>query len=252
MLSKNNIKHITALSMKKRRDAERLFVAEGEKLVDELLEHFQCELLVATDDYLSGKTVVRSNTIIKANAEELKKITQLKTPASVIGVFKQPEYTFEPNVLDTNLVIALDDIQDPGNLGTIIRIADWFGINDIICSPHSADVYNSKTIQATMGAIARVRTHYMELTPLLQHCKKKNIPLYGTFLDGKNIYTDTLTPNGLIIMGNEGKGISTELQPLISHRLFIPNFPINAKTSESLNVAVATAITCSEFRRRMF
>ena len=112
MLSKNNIKYITALSMKKRRDAERLFVAEGEKLVDELLEHFQCELLVATDDYLSGKTVVRSNTIIKANAEELKKITQLKTPASVIGVFKQPEYTFEPDVLDTNLVIALDDIQD--------------------------------------------------------------------------------------------------------------------------------------------
>ena len=146
--------------------------------------------------------------------------------------------------------MALDDVQDPGNLGTIIRIADWFGIEHIFCSSGTADVYNPKTIQATMGAIARVKLHYCNLPDFLKSASQKNTPIFGTFLDGENIYTQELPANGIIIMGNEGNGISKQIAEMVTHRILIPNYPQGCETSESLNVAVATAIVCAEFRRR--
>lgn len=251
MLSKNNIKFINSLSLKKNRDSNHLFVAEGEKLVDELLAHIPCEMLIATDGYVAHQSVNVQNLITVPNQEELKKISFLKTPSPVIGVFQQRQNVFNAEILTNELVLALDDIQDPGNLGTITRIADWFGIQHIICSPHTVDIYNFKAVQATMGAISRVQVYYTDLVPLLINCQKKNVPIYGTFLQGDNIYSTPLTSNGLIIMGNEGQGISHHLQSFIARKLFIPNYPSNTKTSDSLNVAIATAITCSEFRRRL-
>jgi TrmH family RNA methyltransferase len=148
------------------------------------------------------------------------------------------------------LILTLDDVQDPGNLGTIIRIADWFGITDIFCSEHSADAFNSKTVQATMGALSRVRVHTVNLQDLLKFCSGK-LPVYGTFMNGENIYDKKLTPNGIIVMGNEGNGISPEIEKLVTDRMLIPNFPAGQATSESLNVGVATALVCGEFRRRI-
>jgi len=144
--------------------------------------------------------------------------------------------------------LALDGIQDPGNLGTIIRIADWFGIPDIICSHDTVEVYNPKVVQATMGALSRVRVHSLDLSECMKQVEE--LPVYGTFLDGVNIYKQPLTSYGLIVMGNEGNGITPAVEQYISQRLFIPNFPQGKPTSESLNVAVATAIVCGEFRRR--
>ena len=147
------------------------------------------------------------------------------------------------------MCLALDDIQDPGNLGTIIRLADWFGIEHIFCSQGTVDVYNSKVIQATMGALARVKVHYCNLPELISSLK--DVPVYGTFLDGENIYDKPLSENGLIIMGNEGNGVSKEVSQLINNKLYIPNYPSGRTTSESLNVAIATAVVCAEFRRRL-
>ena len=146
--------------------------------------------------------------------------------------------------------LALDGIQDPGNLGTICRIADWFGIGHILCSPDTVDILNPKAVQATMGAISRVKVHYLPLAPYLKECHAAEMPVYGTFLDAPNIYQSQLSTNGIIVMGNEGKGISPDIEVLVNKRLYIPNYPSDRPTTDSLNVAVATAITCSEFRRR--
>ena len=180
----------------------------------------------------------------------LSRASLLKTPQEVLAVFEQPHYEFDTNVTDQSLCLALDDVQDPGNLGTIIRIADWFGIEHIFCSSGTADVYNPKTIQATMGAIVRVKLHYCNLPDFLKSASQKNTPIFGTFLDGENIYTQELPANGIIIMGNEGNGISKQIAEMVTHRILIPNYPQGCETSESLNVAVATAIVCAEFRRR--
>lgn len=166
------------------------------------------------------------------------------------GDFEQPHYDFDADVASRSLCLALDDVQDPGNLGTIVRIADWFGIEHIFCSNGTADIYNPKTVQATMGAIARVKLHYCNLPEFIGNASEKNIPVFGTFLDGENIYTQHLPKNGIIVMGNEGNGISEQIARKVSHRLLIPNYPQGCETSESLNVAVATAIVCAEFRRR--
>ena len=173
----------------------------------------------------------------------------LKTPQNVIAVFEQRQEQTDPSVIAHQLCLALDDVQDPGNLGTIIRIADWFGIEHIFCSQGTVDVYSPKVVQATMGALARVHLHYVDLPAMIGQLKE-DIPVYGTFLDGTNIYTQTLSTSGLIVMGNEGNGITAEVRKLINKKLFIPNYPAGRDTSESLNVAVATAITCAEFRRR--
>ncbi len=186
--------------------------------------------------------------VVEVSSDQLTSISQLKTPQQVIAIFKQPIHSYKVDVLKTQLCLALDGIQDPGNLGTIIRLADWFGIEHIFCSIDTVDVYNPKVVQATMGAIARVKVHYVPLDNLIE--KGSPTAVYGTFLNGKNIYSDKLTKTGLLIMGNEGEGISKELERHVNKRLYIPNFPAERATSESLNVAVATAIACAEFRRQ--
>ena len=249
MLSKNKIKYIHSLELKKNRKKEGVFVAEGHKLVGDLLPHFHCRLILATNTWLKEHHDIQADEIIEITPEELVKASLLKTPQEVLAIFEQPQYDYTTDVIKDSLCLALDDIQDPGNLGTIIRLADWFGIEHIFCSQGTVDVYNSKVIQATMGALARVKVHYCNLPDLISSLK--DVPVYGTFLDGENIYDKPLSENGLIIMGNEGNGVSKEVSQLINNKLYIPNYPTGRATSESLNVAIATAVVCAEFRRRL-
>lgn len=250
MLSKNDIKNIKSLEHKKFRDENRLFVAEGHKLVGELLGKFKCIVLAATAEWIEGHRNIPAERIETITPDELKRASLLRSPQDVLAVFRIPDYsTTIVSAASKNLILALDDVQDPGNLGTIARIADWFGINDIFCTKGSADIYNPKAVQATMGAIARVRIHYTDLAKELSSLPH-SIPVYGTYLDGEIIYQTQLSQNGVIIMGNEGNGISAEIGKTVNRRLYIPNWPTGAATSESLNVAIATAIVCSEFRRR--
>lgn len=247
-LSKNRIKYIHSLELKKKRKEEQVFVAEGPKLIEDIMGTFPCRILIATGDWLKQHPGMQAAETIEVTYDELSKVSLLKHPQQVLGVFEQPIHTTDHNVVADSLCLALDDIQDPGNLGTIIRLADWFGIEHIFCSLNTADVYNPKTIQATMGAIARVKIHYVDLPQFIRTIE--GCPVYGTFLDGENIYDQPLTSCGLIVMGNEGNGISGDIADLINRRLYIPNYPDERETSESLNVAIATAIVCSEFRRQ--
>ena len=249
MLSKNKIKYIRSLELKKNRKEEHAFVAEGHKLVGDLLGHFACRLLVATRSWLESHPGVRADEVIEVTQEELTRASLQKTPQEVLAIFAQPDYPMEAEVMKRSLCLALDDVQDPGNLGTIIRVADWFGIEHIFCSQGTVDVYNPKTVQATMGALARVKLHYCHLPSLIDSLG--DVPVYGTFLDGKNMYEEELSSNGLIVMGNEGNGIGKEVSALVNKRLYIPNYPPQRATSESLNVAMATGIICAEFRRRL-
>ena len=250
MLSKNDIKNIKSLELKKFRDEKRLFVAEGHKLVGELLGVFKCVLLVATDEWLGSRKRIPAERIESVTADELKRASLLRSPQDVLGVFCMPDdHSTVKEAAAKNLVLALDDVQNPGNLGTIMRIADWFGIKDIFCSKATVDIFNPKAVQATMGAVARVKIHYTDLAKELS-ALPSSIPVYGTFLEGDIIYDTQLSANGVIIMGNEGNGISKEVGKTVSRKLYIPNWPAGAATSESLNVAIATAIVCSEFRRR--
>ena len=230
ILSKNRIKYIRSLELKKIRKEEKVFLAEGPKLVGDVLGYFPCKLLIATSDWLEEHPAVQAAEVIEVTSEELSRTSLLKTPQQVLAL------------------LALDDIQDPGNLGTIIRLADWFGIEHIFCSPNTVDVFNPKTIQATMGGIARVKVYYTALPDLMHSLG--NVPVYGTLLDGENMYEQPLSKNGIIIMGNEGNGISPEIEKLVNRKLYIPNYPAERETSESLNVAIATAIVCAEFRRQ--
>lgn len=250
-LSKNKIKYIRSLKDKKNRLESGVFVAEGVKLVLDLINNnMPCQFVTALPEVVEAYPELKSFELHIASAEELQKASALKTPPSIIGVFYMPKFDIESIKFDNNLTLVLDDIQDPGNLGTILRIADWFGIEDIVCSENTVDVYNSKTVQATMGAIARVKTHYTNLVSFLK--SHSHLPVYGTFLKGNNIYTQpNLSNHGFIVMGNEGNGISPEVSNLVREKLFIPSFPSEREsTSESLNVAVAAAVICSEFRRR--
>lgn len=238
MLSKNQIKFVRSLELKKNRKREHLFVAEGPKVVGDLLRAgYHPHSIFSTSPLQDGQLVTE---------EELQRISFLQHPQEILAVFEIPDSEqrpFNPN----GLSLALDGIQDPGNLGTIIRIADWFGIDAIYCSHDTADVYNPKVIQATMGSIAHIPIIYCDLVELIS---KAQCPVYGTLLDGEDIYQQTITPNGIIVMGNEGNGISEPVRPLVTNRLLIPNFSHSPETAESLNVAIATAITCSEFKRR--
>lgn len=249
MLSKNKIKYIRSLELKKNRKEEHAFVAEGHKLVGDLLGHFACRLLVATRPWLEVHPHVQADEIIEVTQDELTRASLQKTPQEVLAIFAQPDYPMEAEVMKRSLCLALDDVQDPGNLGTIIRVADWFGIEHVFCSQGTVDVYNPKTVQATMGALARVKLHYCHLPSLIESLG--DVPVYGTFLDGKNMYGEELSPHGLIVMGNEGNGIGKEVSALVNKRLYIPNYPPQRETSESLNVAMATGIICAEFRRRL-
>ena len=252
MLSKAKIKLIQSLEQKKKRREERLFVAEGPKVVGDLLSYFPCRLIVAEAAWIASHPEVRAAEVIEATSDELRKASFLKAPQEVLALFELPTYATPHDAASKELCLALDDVQDPGNLGTIIRVADWFGIRHIFCSIGTTDAFSPKTIQATMGAVARVQVHYVNLYDFLRDTRqeKPSTPIYGTFLEGNNIYKEPLTTHGIIIMGNEGNGISRQIQDLVTHKLFIPNYPEGCATSESLNVAIATAITCAEFRRR--
>ena len=231
MISKNKIKLIHSLETKKGREKAGLFVAEGPKVVNDLLH--------------AGFTAEN----IFEDIEDIKKISFLQHPQSMLGVFKLPRNEHYTEFSITQLVLALDGVQDPGNLGTIIRVADWFGFKDIFCSLDTADCWNPKVVQATMGSIARVQLHYVDLNKMVESLPA-DYPIYATLLDGENIYKQELSHHGMIVMGNEGKGISPILRTKINRKLYIPNYSSNEDTAESLNVAIATSIVCAEFRRR--
>lgn len=244
-------KLVASLDDAKTRRREQCFIVEGTKCVIDTWKHFIPRHLFATSKWMSEHPEITSSapSMIQVTTSDLNRMTHLSTPPQVIALYELPTYTTTdiPSPSE-ELLLALDRVQDPGNLGTIIRIADWFGIHSIICSLDTVDAFNPKVVQSTMGAISRVKVVYTNLDEYLYN--NKNIPIYGTFLNGDNIYQTPLSKNGIIIMGNEGKGISDEIAGHVSHRILIPSYPPNSPTSESLNVGMATAITISEFRRR--
>lgn len=248
MISKARIKQIHSLEIRKFRREQGLFVAEGHKLVGELLSTMKPTYIGAIPSWIeSHQEVLNYVECDTLSEEELSRASLLKTPQDVIALFPIPQHRISEKEISQKLSLALDGVQDPGNMGTICRIADWFGIEDIFCSLNTVDVYNPKAVQATMGALARVRVHQLSLPELFA---KTDTPIYGTFLNGENIYEKELQMNGIIVMGNEGQGISKEVASLVNERLFIPNYPSSRKTTDSLNVAIATSILCAEFRRR--
>lgn len=246
-ISKAQIKLVRSLQHKKFRDELGLFVAEGDKCIEELRKGFELVNL-----YREGENATRT---------EIEQMSGLKTPQGSIAVFRKPVVGYGERTTGHDLVLLLDGIQDPGNLGTIIRTCDWFGVKEIICSPDTVDCYNPKVVQATMGALVRIRLVYRDLVPLIKAERNAGTNIFGTLLDGKNMYevlrdrcadrtqTAALTEHGLIIFGNEGNGISDAVRKYITHPLRIPSYPADAETSESLNVAIATAIVLAEFRR---
>lgn len=241
MLSKNQLRQVKLLEQKKHRQQSGLFVAEGPKVVGDLLRcGFKPQTVFATAAYENPFGI----DCIEVTPDELRKLSFLQHPQYVLATFCMPKTSevTEPR----GLCLALDGVQDPGNLGTIIRIADWFGIDTIYCSQDTADAWNPKVVQATMGSIARVNIIYTKLTDLLG---QTSLPVYGTLLDGEDLYSKNLAEEGIIVMGNEGNGISEEVRKLVTEKLFIPCYR-KGDTAESLNVAIATAITCAEFRRR--
>lgn len=257
MVTKQNIKDLHALGMKKHRDATHSFVAEGPKVVGDLLPLMRCKKLYATQSYLDGSNSLSMNNVDEVEVidkKTLERLSLLCAPRDVIAIFEQPEQHSSIEQLaqlpHNSLCLALDEVQDPGNVGTIVRLADWFGIEHVFASMNTADVFAPKVVQATMGAIARVKVHYCDLVELMQ-CLNAQVPIYGTFLDGNDIYSQPLENHGLIVMGNEGRGISAPVELCVNQRLFIPPYPVGRATSESLNVAIATAVVCAEFRRRV-
>ena len=260
MISKNQIKLVRSLEQKKHRQEEGLFVAEGPKVVGDLLDcHFRPRMIFSLTGgerwELRGQRAATPVQMI--TDDELRRLSFLQHPQQVLAVFELPEQGHHNDYSNHHplsgsvakgegLCLALDGVQDPGNLGTIIRVADWYGIDTIYCSTDTADAWSPKVVQATMGSIARVHIIYMNLVDLLRNT---DLPVYGTVLDGENIYRQQLTASGIIVMGNEGNGISEPIRQALTHRLLIPQVRHGA---ESLNVAVATAIVCSEFRRQAF
>jgi RNA methyltransferase, TrmH family len=254
MLSKNQIKLITSLKWKKFRDQHQLFIAEGTKVVPELLKSdFNIHSIYATktwirdNNYLFQNITELANLIYEIDQNELEKITQLTTPNEVLMLTKIPVDILMMENLSGKLSMVLDEVKDPGNLGTLIRIADWFGIENIICSNDSVDVFNSKVVQSTMGSISRVKIYYQELKKIFEKAIEIKLPVYGALLEGKNIYQKELSNEGFILLGNESRGISKDLLPFITEKITIPRFG----KAESLNISAAAAVICSEFKRRV-
>ncbi len=244
MLSKNQVKFITRLGQKKYRLKDGFFVVEGIKAINEFLgSSFELHQLYTTESFNfdANPNNFIEETLISGS--ELNKISFLKTPNKALAIFKMPNIA---PVREDKLIVALDDVRDPGNLGTIIRLCDWFGITDLVCSKSTVDCYNPKVVQATMGSLARVNICYVDLAKFLSETK---LQVFGAFMDGKNVYTSALPERGVLVMGNEANGISNTLDSCINERIAIPRFG-DLKATESLNVATATAILLSEFRRK--
>lgn len=238
LVSNSQTKLISSLSQKKHRDKNKLFVAEGPKVIGELIqEGLKLKWLFSTD---SSQITLNSHFLV--TEAELKKISFLKTANASLAVFEMP---IEKPIQNSGLIVALDAVRDPGNLGTIIRLCDWFGVEQLICSEDTVDCYNSKVVQASMGSLARVQIHYRSL---FQFLETTELPIYGGFMDGNSIYSEAFSKEGILVMGNEANGVSEEISQKISHRISIPRFGETQKT-ESLNVATATAILLNEFRR---
>ena len=239
-ISKNQLKLITSLSQKKYRQKHNLFIAEGVKVLNELLNStFEIEILFCTDDF---ETTISEKKVVRISETELKKVSTLKSPNKALGIFKIPE---EKVVQNSGLTIALDAINDPGNLGTIIRLCDWFGVTQLMCSKDTVDCYNQKVVQASMGSLTRVSIHY---TDLENYITKSNLDTFIADMDGKNVYKTKLPKEGILIMGNEANGVSEKIKALLQYKITIPRFGETQET-ESLNVATATAILLSEFKR---
>ena len=240
MVSKNQIKRITSFQQKKYRQEHQMFIAEGVKVIQELLQsNFVLEHLYITETIFEKVSIAQKTMV---NEQYMKRISALSSPSSCLAIFKIPAVN---NIENKGLIIALDDIRDPGNLGTIIRLCDWFGVKQVLCSQETVDVYNPKVIQATMGSIARVNVNYVDLNAYLS---KSILPAFGTFMDGENLYKADLPKEAILILGNEANGISSSLEKIIKTRIAIPRFG-DIQQTESLNVATATAIFLSEFRR---
>lgn len=254
MISKTKIRFIKSLQNKKVRDEERLFVIEGDKLVKEfLLAKIQIHTLVAKPEFISGlhsdlKKLV--NNIDEVKYEELKQISTLKTPHNALAIVQMPEHEMIMSEIIKQFCVALDFVQDPGNMGTIIRAAGWFGIKNIVCSFDCVDVYNSKVIQASMGALLHVNVFYADLKILLTNSIKNSVPVFGTMLEGESIYDHKLDNKGIILLGNESKGISDELIPFITEKIRIPKYSHAKEGIDSLNVGMAASVVFSEFLRK--
>jgi TrmH family RNA methyltransferase len=239
-ISKNQQKLITSLSQKKYRQKHNLFIAEGVKVLNELLNSpLEIETLFCTDDF---ETTISEKKIIRISETELKKVSTLKSPNKALGLFKIPK---EKVVQNSGLIIALDALNDPGNLGTIIRLCDWFGVTQLVCSKDTVDCYNQKVVQASMGSLTRVSIHY---TDLENYITKSNLDTFIADMYGENVYNTKLPKEGILIMGNEANGVSEEIKSLLQYKISIPRFGETQET-ESLNVATATAILLSEFKR---
>ncbi len=250
MVSKRLLKTIKSLGERRSRLREGLFVAEGPKLVGELLPSFPLRCVVAVEEWLRdwGHLVPGDAECETVPYDELTRASLQQHPQDVIALFGLPRW--EASVASTagvELTLALDVVQDPGNLGTIVRLADWFGVEYVFCSHGSADIFNPKAVQATMGALGRVKVIYTDLEAELGRFPGK---VYGTFLGGQSLYEAELSQSGVILLGNEGKGISPRLAGMVSTPLFVPPYPAGRRAVESLNVAMAAAIVCAEFRRR--
>lgn len=237
-LSNNHQKLINSLSQKKYRQKHQLFIAEGVKVVQEFLKSsYELEFLFSTDTDFSFL-----DCFVEVSNQELKKISSLKTPNKVLAIFKIP---LQKKINSSGLTVVLDTINDPGNLGTIIRLCDWFGVEQLLCSEETVDCYNSKVVQASMGSLTRVPISYLNLT---EYLKTVSVPVFIADMDGDNIYKTTLPPSAVLVMGNEANGASDAIKKLVNTKISIPRF-VNANQVESLNVASATAILLSEFRR---
>lgn len=251
-LSKSRLSRYIQLRHKKHREERGEFVAEGEKSVLENLRGFEVSALVATRSWLDRHSCEVAeygiDSVYVAERDKMERLSSLSTSPEVIAVFKQPQRRTGGHRPKPGLYLALDGIQDPGNLGTIIRTADWFGIREIFASHDTVDVYNSKTVQATMGSLSRVRVTYTDLRQLF--ADNPDFPVYGTLLEGEDIYTAELSSTGFIVMGNEGKGISPSVRDCLTSGLLLPPYDSSSAHAESLNVGVATALVVGEFRRR--
>ena len=254
MLSKQITKIIQNLEKKKFREKYNLFKIEGEKLVAELLRSpLAVHAIIAYPEWIQANGHLLGKTqVLETDEKGMKAISNFQSLPHVMALAEIPNHPYHPDEVAGTLSLVLHGIQDPGNLGTILRIADWFGVSHLLCDRDCASIYNPKCVQASMGAIFRVHAYYLDLPETIRQLKAKGMPVFGTFLDGENIYTSPLPSQGLIIMGNEGKGIAEDIGKLADFRLTIPNFTPAGASSESLNVGVATGIILSEFKRRIY
>nr|WP_320023306.1 RNA methyltransferase [uncultured Draconibacterium sp.] len=252
MIGKSTTKLINSLALKKYRTKENCFLIEGDKMVKEALNSdLKIKLLIVTDQFTTRFPITQSaaERIIETDAKEIKKVSLLQHPQNSLAVCEIPKKPDFPKSLTEDLSIYLDGIQDPGNMGTIVRICDWYGIQHVFCSPDSVNLYNPKVIQASMGSFNRIHLHECDFETLADLAQKSEAPLFGAFMNGNNVYQKQLPKQAVLVMGNEGNGIRPAVEKLIPNKLSIPNFSMNETKAESLNVSVATAILCSEFKR---